>query len=195
MSTSTIALLLQMTASLLAGAKSNPSLTASTTAQIVAIGNHAVQLAAQADARMGAGFAVPQNTDIWPTVGDLMQSGYLNNNGAYVAEGEGATLEQSTISFGDLNADGFDDAAAIVDLQGSGGTTEAALAMFLNQGGVMFNIADLPLGTSLSSPLGQGVTVYSHEIANGVLTIDMQVAGQPRATSTYELLGNRIVKI
>lgn len=185
MSTTTIALLLQMAASLLAGAKNNPSLTPSTTAQVAAIGERTIQLAAQAEANIG--FAVPQNTGIWPTIGDLMYAAYLNPEGVYVPEGPSAMLEQSTVSFGDLNGDGLDDAAGVVDLGNADGQMKPYLAVFLNQGGVMFNIADLPLGAS--------TTVYSHNIMNGVLTIDMQSAGAPRTTSTYELVGDRIVPI
>ncbi len=185
MSTTTIALLLQMAASLLAGAQNNPSLTPSTTARIAAIGEHTIQLAAQAEANIG--FTVPQNTSIWPTIDDLMHAAYLNAGGAYVPEGPSAALEQSTVSFGDLNNDGLDDAAGVVDLKNASGAPEPYLAVFLNQGGVMFNIADLPLAAS--------TTLYSHEIMNGVLVMDMQVAGGMRATSTYELVGNRIVKI
>lgn len=185
MSTTSIALLLQMAASLLAGARNNPSLTPSTTEQIAAIGAHTIQLAAQAEANIG--FAVPQNTSIWPTIDDLMHSAYLNAGGAYVPEGPFASLEQSTVSFGDLNGDGLDDAAGVVDLTNAGSAPMPYLAVFLNQGGVMFNIADLPLDAS--------TTVYSHGIMNGVLTMDMQAAGAARATSTYELVGNRIVEI
>jgi hypothetical protein len=184
MATSTIALLLNLAASLLLRTQQAPALSPSSTAAIVGIANRSVQLAAQAEAPID--FVVPKNTDMWPTVGDLMQSAYRNADGAYVHEGPSATLVQSTVSFGDLNGDGFDDAAGIVELPGPGSVPAPYLAMFLNQNGVMFNIADLPLGAS--------TTVYSHHIMNGVLTMDMQIAGHPRATSTYALWGNRIVQ-
>lgn len=186
MNTTVVALLLQMTASLLSGAQHNPDLSPTTTAKIAAIGAQAIQLAAQAEADARIGFAVPKNPGIWPNVSELVRSAYLNGNGDYVPEGADAALEQQTISFGDLNGDGLDDAAAIVDLK-KNGSTEAALAVFLNQGGVMYNIADLPLGGA--------VTVYSHRIMDGVLTIDMQPAGHARATSTYALEGIRIVNV
>ena len=163
MNTSTIALLLQATA------------------------NRSVQVAAQAMAPIG--FTVPPNTGVWPNIVDLVQGAYLDARGAYVPQGpaHGVTLDESTVSFGDLNADGFDDAAAVVTLTKADGTTEDALAFFLNQNGVMFNIADLPLGGA--------ATVYSHEIMNGVLAMDMKIAGHARATTTYQLVGNRIFPV
>ncbi len=184
MNTSSVALLLQMAASLLAGVQNNPSIPRPAAVQAVAVAGRAVQVVAQAEAKIG--FAVPQNNGIWPNVGDLMQSAYRTENGSYAPQGDGVVLDQPTISFGDLNGDGFDDAAAIVEV-GNGTSARADLAMFLNQGGVMFNIADLPLGAS--------TTVYFHEIADGVLTINMKTDGRARATSTYMLVGERIMNV
>ncbi len=184
MNTSSIALLLQVAASLLSGVQHDPSIPRSAAVQAVAIAGRAVQVAAQAEANIG--FNVPPNTGIWPTVGDLMQSAYRTGNGTYVPQGQGVVLDQSTISFGDLNGDGFDDAAALVDV-GKGKAARTELAVFLNQDNVMFNIADLPLGVS--------TTVYSHEIMGGVLEMDMRTDGGPRATSTYELVGERIMNV
>ncbi len=187
MTTSTIALLLQVTASLLTGAQRDPSLPASSTAAIVVTANHAVQEAAQAMAPID--FTVPPNNSIWPNIVDVAQAAYLDARGAYVPQGpaHGVTLRESTVSFGDLNADGLDDAAAVVTLAKPDGTSEDALAFFLNQQGVMFNIADLPLGGA--------ATVYSHGIAGNVLTMDMQIAGHARATTTYQLIGDRIFTV
>ena len=184
MATSTIVLLLNLATALLLRTQQTPALSPSSTLAIVGVANRSVQLAAQAAAPIG--FTVPHNTDIWPTIEDLMQAAYLSPGGAYIHEGPFATLVQSTVSFGDLNGDGLDDAAGIVDLSNAGSKPMPYLAMFLNQNGVMFNIADLPLGAS--------TTVYSHSIMGGVLTMDMQIAGQPRSTSTYVLWGDRIMK-
>lgn len=176
-----------MTASLLSGAHNNPAVPAATDVQLIALGSRTVQLAAQAVAPIN--FAVPANNSTWPNVNDLLVAPYLAANGAYVQQGSSAKLDQGSISFGDLNNDGLDDAAAIVTRPAASGATENVLAMFINQNNIMFNIADLSLGTS-------PVTVYSHHVASGGLfTMDMQIAGGARATSTYQLLGNRILKV
>ena len=186
MNTTTIALLLQMTASILSGAHNHPAVTAATDIKLIALGNRTVQIATQALAPIN--FAVPANDSMWPNVTDLLAAPYLAANGTYVRQGLSAKLDQGSISFGDLNNDGFDDAAAIVTRPTAAGTTESVLAMFINQNNIMFNIADLSLGTS-------SVTVYSHHVVSGLLTMDMQIAGGARATSTYQLLGDQILKV
>jgi hypothetical protein len=187
MNITTIALLLQITSSLLSGAHNNAAMSATTTAQVVALGNRTVQIAAQAIAPVN--FAVPANNSIWPNVNDLLAAPYLDAHGNYVQEGSSAKLDQGSISFGDLNNDGLDDAAAIVTRPAPGDATESVLAMFINQNNIMFNIADLSLGTA-------PVTIYSHHVVSGgLLTIDMQAAGGMRATTTYQLLGNQILKV
>ena len=186
MNTSTIVTLLQVTASLLSFAHGNAALPASTTARIAAIGNQAVQLVDQQMAVIP--FSVVQDNSIYPNANDLLNAPYLNAAGEYAPlNNQTVQLDQSSISFGDLNGDGLDDAAAIVYRSATpGGSAQAALAFFLNQNGIMFNIADRTLGAS--------TTVYSHNITNGELVIDMQVAGEPRGTFTYSLVGNQIEK-
>lgn len=187
MNTTTIVVLLQMAASLLAGAHNNPAVSAATDAQIVALGNRTVQIAVQAIAPIN--FTVPANGSIWPNVNELLAAPYLDASGKYVPQGSSAKLDQGSISFGDLNNDGLDDAAAIVTRPAAGGATESVLAMFINQDNIMFNIADLSLGTS-------PVTLYSHYVVSGgLLTMDMQAAGGARATTTYQLLGDRILQV
>jgi hypothetical protein len=187
MNITTIALLLQTTLSLLSGAHNNAAMSATTTAQIVALGNRTVQIAAQAIAPVN--FAVPANTGIWPNVNELLAAPYLDAKGNYVQEGSSAKLDQGSISFGDLNNDNLDDAAAIVTRPAAAvGATESALAMFINQNNIMFNIADLSLGTA-------PVTIYSHHIVGGLLMMDMQAAGGVRATTTYQLVGDQIFKV
>ncbi len=185
MNTSTIALLLQMTSSLLAGAHNNAAVPPAALAEIAGLGNRTVQIAVQALAPID--FPVATNTDMWPTVTDLMASPYLDAEGNYVRAGGAVQLDQSSVSFGDLNSDGFDDAAAIVTRKMADGTTQDAIAVFLNQGNIMFNIADLPLGSS--------ATVYSHNINANMLTMNMRIAGGARATTTYELVGNQIKEV
>jgi hypothetical protein len=61
--------------------------------------------------------------------------------------------------------------------------------MFINQNNILFNIADLSLGAA-------PVAVYSHHVVSGgLLTMDMQIAGGVRITSTYQLVGDQIFKI
>lgn len=186
MNIATVLLLLQATASLLSGAHNNPAVSSTTAAQLVTLGSRTVQLAVQATAPID--FAVPANKSIWPNVVELLSAPYIDANGKYVREGASVELDQGSLSFGDLNNDGFDDAVALVTQRQNDGSTKSVLAAFLNQGGIMFNIADMPLGVA-------PVELYSHNVVGGLIVMNMKVGGQSRATTTYRLLGDEILKV
>jgi hypothetical protein len=153
-------------------------------AQTVALANRVIQLEAQVQAAPKITFSVPPNTSIWPNIVDVTNSAYLNAAGSYSRVGTDISLDEGSLSFGDLNSDGFDDAALLVERVAADGTPTFALAAMLNQGGVMFNIADIDLGKT--------VVVYSHHIVSGQIILDMQIDTQPRAVYTYQLLGNTL---
>ena len=180
--------LLQAVASLLMLIQGNPQVPQATVRQTVAITTQAIQIYAQAQAMPKINFPITKNDSIWPNIKDLYNTAYLDVNGNYVAQGAGVNIVSEDTSFGDINGDGFDDAAIIVQrTDGNGGAT-FALAAMLNQGGIMFNIADVTLGSS--------VQVFSHRVApGGDIVLDMQIGDQPRATYTYQLFGNALVKI
>ena len=175
-----IATLLQLTATFLMGVQSNQNISLAAQKNAVAFGSHVVQLATQDLANVS--FPVPQDSSIYPNIADLQNAPYKNAAGQWVPLGRGVTLVSSSTSFGDLNGDGFDDAAALVQRSLPDGSTDFALAAFIYQGGILFNVADAPLGTS--------VQIYSHSIENGQLVVDMQVDGQAHSVRNYELLGN-----
>jgi hypothetical protein len=189
MNTSTIVMLLQLVASLLTGAQHSAVMTPSTTAQTVAIASRAVQLSAQAEAMPKIPFAIPPNDSNAPNMKDLLQAAYIDPAGAYVPASAGSDvgIVQEDTSFGDLNADGLDDAVTVVQRTDSAGNTTFALAAMLNQGGMMFNIDDVPLGST--------VAVFSHNIVQGGdLVITMSVDNAAAETSTYYLLGDELLK-
>lgn len=175
-----VASLLQITAAFLMGVQHNPQATLTTQEQAVLTASHVVQLSEQAIADIP--FNVPQNDSNWPNIHDVDNAPYLNSQGNFVQLGQGVDLISSNISFGDINGDGVDDAVVLVRQYSPVGTPSYALAALINQGGILFNIADAPLGST--------TTIYDHQIANGVLTIDLQTATQPRETLHYTLLGN-----
>jgi hypothetical protein len=187
MSTSTIAVLLQLVTSLLTGAQHSAVMTPSSTQATVAIASRAVQLSAQAEAIPKIGFAIPANDSNAPSMKDLMQAAYIDPTGAYVpAVGSDVGVVQEDTSFGDLNADGYDDAVTVVQRTDEAGNTTFVLATMLNQGGVMFNIDDVPLGST--------VKVFSHNIVQGGdLVINMSVDNAAAQTSTYYLLGDQLL--
>jgi hypothetical protein len=173
---------------MLGGAQHNATLSQTATEQTIAIASRAVQLSAQAEAMPEIDFAIPPNNSTAPNIKDLLQTAYLGADGSYVPLGGSVALVQADNSFGDLNGDGLDDAMAIVERTDASGGTTFALAAMLNQGGIMFNIADLPLGSSLQ--------VFSHNIIQGGdFVINMQTGDQPAATSTYYLLGDQLMKV
>ncbi len=175
-----IATLLQITATFLLGVQHNPSASFAAQQQAVLVGSRVVQLSTQDLANIG--FVVPQDNSAWPNITDLQNAPYLNAEGRWVQLGQGVQLISSSTSFGDLNDDGLDDAVALVKRSLPDGSSDFALAAFLNQGGILFNIADAPLGT--------GVQVYNHSIQNGESVMDLQVGSQARAMRHYDLLGN-----
>jgi hypothetical protein len=187
MNTSTIATLLQLVVSLLSGAQHNVTMTPSTTEATVAIASRAVQLSAQVEAIPKIDFTIPPNDSNDPSMKDLLQAAYIDPTGTYVpAVGSDVNVVQGDTSFGDLNTDGFDDAVTIVQKTNSSGNTNFALAVMLNQGDMMFNIDDVPLGSS--------VEVFSHNIVQGGdLVLNMSVNGAAAQTSTYYLLGDQLL--
>lgn len=164
--------LLQATASLLAFVQS-PAVMPAFSQQAVHFGSQAVQIVTQAASPIT--FQVPQNDSIWPNMKDLANAPYRDASGHWVRLGATAQIVQEYTSFGDLNHDGLDDAAVIVNRPSSSGTPNYFLAAMLNQGGILFNIADFPLGPNLN--------ISSHSITGGSILLN----GAP-----YELLGNAI---
>ena len=185
MNTSTISLMLQTVAALLTSAHNNAAIAPAVDSRLITLGSQTVQIATQAVTPIG--FSTPANTSMYPNATDVANAAYQTANGTYEQLGSAVTLDQDDISFGDLNGDGVDDSAVIVAQTTPSGSKQYAIAMLLNQGGVTFNIADRVLGSS--------VTVYAHHIVNGILILDMQVAGESRGTFEYQLLGNTIIKL
>ncbi len=184
---SIIGTLLQLTTSLLFAAKSNSSLPLAVREQMVRFAERSIQLSAQALAEVPAGFVEIKNDGIWPNIKDLGQSLYLSVQGKYVPLGQGVRLIESYTSFGDMNNDGLDDAVVVVKRTSLNGTQEYALAAMLNQGGVLFNIDDLSLGSS--------ATIGSHHVVNGKLMLGTPGTNAAETTSLYELFGDRLLPL
>jgi len=166
--------LLQAAASILTLAQSH---TASVAFQQEAVnfGSNAVQMVTQAAAPVG--FQVPKNDSAWPNVKDLMNAPYIDTPGHWAPLGATVQGVFQYASFGDLNHDGVDDAAIIVNRPTANGTANYFLAAMLNQGGIMFNIADAPLGATIN--------ITSHAIASGTIILN---------GTHYTLLGNSITQ-
>jgi hypothetical protein len=179
--------LLQVTASFLMLISHSPKATPAMQAQAVTLGGQVVQISTQAAANIP--FIVPQNDSAWPNITDLEDAPYLepNSYGSWTRAGVGVEVISSSTSFGDINGDGFDDAVVLVEQNPADANPNFDLAAMLNQGGIMFNIADAPLGGSAQ--------IYNHEIQNGVLTIDMQSANYPHGIYHFILLGNKFAEV
>ena len=143
--------------------------------EAINFGSNTVQVVTQASAPIG--FSVPKDSSIWPTAVDLANAPYIDTPGHWAPLGQTVTFLSDDISFGDLNNDKLDDAAVIVNRPSAGGVQNYFLAAMLNSGGIMFNIADFPLGTSIA--------VASHSISGENILLNGQ---------SYKLLGNTIIK-
>ncbi len=166
--------LLQAAASILAFAQ-GPKATLATMQSAVNIGSNSVQIAAQAMAPIN--FPVPENTGVAPNITELIYAPYQNTAGKYVQLSPSFQLVEEDTSFGDLNHDGLDDAAVIINEPTTNGN-QYFLGAVLNQGGILFNIANLPLGNS--------ITITSHAITNGIIILN--------GTERYQLLGDALIK-
>lgn len=179
--------LLQLVASLLTGA-GHGQMSEAVKTQIIAVASNAIQLSDQAMAHINA--PIQKIPGTWITAGDLYGAPYLDLSGNYVELGSSVKFIEEDTSFGDMNNDNdtFDDAAVVVERRDVDGNATFALAAMLNQGGMLFNVADISLG--------KDVQVYSHRIMEGGnVVINMQTANGPRTTSTYKLLGNQLIKL
>lgn len=138
------------------------ALPASTTQEIINVAENAVQMAAQAGAQID--FTVPKNDSIWPNAKDLRNAAYRDAAGRWVRLGSAVSFLDQYTSFGDLNHDGMDDAAVILNEPDAQGDAHYFLAAMLNQGGVMFEAAETPLGGTLN--------VATHGINAGKIDIN-----------------------
>jgi hypothetical protein len=189
MNTSIVALL-QIAAALLTGVQNNPAIPSSTAQSVVTLASHVVQLSTQATAHVP--FTVPPDPSIYPQYNDLVVSPYLAVSGTYVQLGTTSVvkLENYYISFGDMNNDGLDDAGVVLKRFAPDGSVTYALGAMLNQGGILFNIADYPLGSTLPAILSH------HIVDNGDYVLSMQFSSStPAVTSTFMLLGNQLLKV
>lgn len=177
---SLVSSLLQITAALLVGIQHNNHVPVAFKEQLVAVSGRVIQLSTQALASVP--FAVAPKTSIWPNVLDLENAPYLDLDGNYVRRGAGVQYFGETLSFGDMNGDGLDDAAVLVQRTGSGSRSDYALAVLLNQGNILFNIADFPLKTAA----GRAPQIKDHHVVNGRLIIDGK---------KYALLGNKLISV
>lgn len=167
--------LLQAAATLLTLAQ-GPHATAASMQNAITTGSQTVQVVTQATAKIP--FTVTPDDSIWPNVKDLLQSPYLDANGNYVPVGSTVAILQQYAAFGDLNNDDLDDATVVVNKPSASGTANYFLAALVNQNGILFNIADAPLGSSVDSNA-------THTISSGVITFGAQ---------QYQLLGNQLIK-
>lgn len=166
--------LLQALAAMLAALHAQPSPSPAALQSAVNLANRSVEIVAQANAQIP--FAVTANDGVWPNMRDLQNAAYRDANGNWVRLGPSVALIQEDTSFGDLNGDGLDDAAVIVNKPDASGGAHYYLVAMLNQGGVMFDVAERSLGSS--------VNITTHRITNGVITL---------GDASYQLIGTTLV--
>src|SRR5258708_5889721 len=179
--TSTVSTLLQLATTLLLAAQQGGQLPPAVQQKMVTLAAQSIQLSTFALAPIN--FPVTKNDSIWPNVNDVGNAPYIGFDGKYTRLGQNLQVFDQYTSFGDINGDGLDDAAAIVKKTDAGGNASYALAALLNQGNILWNISDVPLGNTLPQ-------VYAHSVVNGQVMLDMQAGDQPLATIYYGLLGN-----
>jgi hypothetical protein len=114
----------------------------------------------------------------------------------YVGIWEGVWEQKGKIiAFGDLNDDGKEDAAVILDSHGGGSGHFYELAVVINQDGNPYNIT--------TKGLGDRVKIHSMEIKKGEVVVDMTVhgPGDPLCCPTlrkifrYRLSGNKLLEV
>ncbi len=185
--TQSVLALLQTATALLAVLQGNSALPAKTQQQFINSAAQAVQLAVQTSVDT-PDFQQTKNSDIWANYKDLLNSKYLNYDGERVVLGRGVELESGNMSFGDVNGDNRDDATVIVKQDAPNGGQRYALAAMINQGGIMFNIAD--------EPLGPNVQIFDHRVLDqGKFKLEIQTASGPKEIRYYKLVGTQWLRL
>jgi hypothetical protein len=119
------------------------------------------------------------------------------SNGVYVAPspaGPRITLLEETVRFGDLNGDGREDAALVLNSDTGGTGQFRTLVAVLDQGGVPVHVA--------SASLGDRVRITSITVQGGTITVDLVTHGpqDPLCCPTlqkvvrYRLVGGQLVE-
>ncbi len=72
-------------------------------------------------------------------------------------------------TFGDLNADGFQDAVVVLSTYNGGNGNTKELALVIDQGGIAINTSTIPLGFM--------VGVEAIRVESGTVTINMRISG------------------
>lgn len=179
--------LLQLTAALLTNAAHNPSITPEEQVRVISTAGMAIQFAVEAS---GSQSVPGGDGNIWPNYSQLLRARYLTAGGSRVPLGGEVKLDNGTISFGDINGDGLDDAIVVVvrSLPGSS-EYQPAFAVMLNQGGGnLFNIGDFPL------PKGY-ILFDDHHIENRQFNADMKLPDATRRMYHYTLVGMELLEI
>jgi hypothetical protein len=182
-----IALLLQAATTILLSIGQNNSLPVATKMNAINIVEHSIQIATQAEAMNDIHFQIPKNNGIWPSALDLKQTAYRGTNGFWAPISNNLSIVGETISFGDINNDGFDDAAVVMKQINPDKSANYFLALMLNQGNILFNIANIQLGSS--------VQIFGHKITNNKILYDMKIGNSAKKVYNYELLGNQVITL
>ena len=105
------------------------------------------------------------------------------------------TRIQDPIIYGEINADGLEDALVILSTQNGGSGHFIELAGVLNQNGNPYNVSTISLGDR--------VVVESGKVENGIVVLNMRVHGSndglccpsQSVTWSFTLNGNQLVKL
>jgi len=105
------------------------------------------------------------------------------------------TRFQGLVFYGDINADGLEDALVILSTQNGGSGHFVELAAVLNQNGSFYNVATISLGDR--------VVVESGKVENGTIVLNMRVHGPNDGlccpsqfiTWNFALNGNQLMKL
>jgi len=133
-----------------------------------------------------------------PDWGDFqLVAGVFHRPPSAPGESPEANLTQliEPVAYGDLNADGLEDAVVFLSTQTGGTGHFREMAAMLNRGGQPFDISTVPLGDR--------VVIESAHIAGGIITLGMRVHGPddplccPSRSETwhYQLQGAQLVRL
>ncbi len=183
---SLIAELLKVSMSLLLAVQGNPQMPDKLVNQFLASVSQAIQLSSQVLNYDEKNQQIASKS-IWPNYEQLLSAFYLSRDGKRVHLNNGVWLAEDSLSFGDINEDGIDDAVVILKMDDEKGERNYWLGAMLNKAGVLFNI--------VNTPIGKNIEVYSHHVEFEQFTIDMKVDSAARKIYHFKLLGNEFKEI
>jgi hypothetical protein len=173
--------ILQLSATLLLGAKHSTSISPALRERAIMTAHEGTAIAEYA---MAQKFQPTNPRNLAPNIEKLRAAEYVKADGTWAHLSKTFQLDERYTSFGDIDHDNLDDAATILVESTPTQTTYSVVAL-ANIAGPLVEVARLSL---TGAP-----TIYDHHIIQQKLNLDMQAGNTARKIQKYTLDQNQLV--